>query len=230
MLICVDYCFGLIIYIKLYDWKCVSGGIHSNGLFYYFPVTVEVNVSFEDNFESKYYLQGFVSKLNTINSYAGSKQKKVGEVISWLKDSNTEILESVQLNNLSILIWICCWSEDGLDRMKSMAESGELLSQFNKLFECLTYLSRQIKPTYVHLDDAQLKYKKKGTLYYRQYIILCIFYFMQCYFQLSPVGIPPESQTPSPQKNTQNTENIKNAWNLPPPLPPRYVSPPEPGV
>ena len=36
---------------------------------------------------------------------------------------------------------------------------------------------------------------------------------------------PPESQIPPPpQKNTQNTKNIKNASNLPPP-PPRYVSP-----
>ena len=54
----------------------------------------------------------------------------------------------------------------------------------------------------------------------------------QCYFQLSPgedfTPPPPESQIP-PQKNTQNTKNIKKCIKFTPP--PRYVSPPpEPGV
>ena len=47
------------------------------------------------------------------------------------------------------------------------------------------------------------------------------FDLLQCYFQLSPGGIPPP-RIPPPQKNTQNTKNIKKCIEFTP----RYVFPP----
>ena len=46
----------------------------------------------------------------------------------------------------------------------------------------------------------------------------------QCYFQLSPERIPPESQIP-PEKQPKYKKHQKNASNLPP-----HMRPPEHGV
>ena len=53
------------------------------------------------------------------------------------------------------------------------------------------------------------------------------FDLLQCYFQLSPGGIPPlQSQIPPPRKTPKIQKTLKNASNLPPPPPDMCFPPP----
>ena len=102
-----------------------------------------------------------VSKLNNINNYQSSRKKKVEQIINSLKEEDIEIVEASQLNESGLVVWMCCWSADGLNELKSKFKSGDLFDLFRKLFNCMSFAQVEkvdISSLQLDTDDGELQW------------------------------------------------------------------------